>query len=89
MFGKGSRNGGTAGFDGSEIDPLAECDELQCKPGWDGDPYNCQDVDECYENLHEVSYFVLGGFKYDSIKIKITHIINSILIKTWCLLNAI
>ena len=44
----------TEGFDGSEIDPLAECDELQCKPGWDGDPYDCEDVDECVENLHEV-----------------------------------
>ena len=44
----------TEGFDGSEIDPLAECDELQCKPGWDGDPYDCEDVDECFENLHEV-----------------------------------
>ena len=51
----------TEGFDGSEIDPLAECDELQCKPGWDGDPYDCEDVDECFENLHEVSYFILDG----------------------------
>lgn len=51
------------GFDGSEIDPLTECDELQCKPGWDGDPYNCQDVDECFDNLHEVRYFFFEWFK--------------------------
>ena len=52
----------TEGFDGSKIDPLAECDELECKPGWDGDPYDCEDVDECFENLHEVSYFILDDF---------------------------
>ena len=63
------------GFDGSEIDPLAECDELQCKPGWDGDPYNCQDVDECFDNLHEVSYFFLDGLKYDFIGMKMRQLI--------------
>ena len=62
----------TEGFDGSEIDPLAECDELQCKPGWDGDPYDCEDVDECFENLHEVSYFILDGWKDDFIEIRMS-----------------
>ena len=53
MVGKGDRNGGTTGFDGSEI-RMEECDELQCKPGWQGNPYACEDVDECFDNLHEV-----------------------------------
>merc|ERR1712131_125980 len=52
VVGKGDRNGGTAGFDGSEI-RMEECDELQCKPGWQGNPYACEDVDECFDNLHE------------------------------------
>ena len=33
-------------------DDYSVCEDLQCVAGWRGDPYQCENIDECFQSTH-------------------------------------
>ena len=43
-------------------DDYSVCEDLQCVAGWRGDPYQCENIDECFQSTH-----TCPGLGYDSL----------------------